>query len=90
MAMTEADRTDFQRRMAEYDSSHGIERAAGGSDLDPSVSSRDTFGLEAQARAEWQRSPAIRAEFVELGRYIAFVKADARGLVRILSRSRNA
>ena len=49
--------------------------------------SRDDLAIEAQARAEWQRSPAIRAEFGELERYVAFAKADARGLVRILSRN---
>ena len=55
-----------------------------------SPSPHDTFGIEAQARAEWQRSPAIRAEFVELERYIAFRRAEAKGLVRILGRDRGA
>ena len=68
----------------EYDG--GSERAAAAPRVAEEPPSRDDLAIEAQARAEWQRSPAIRAEFVELERYVAFAKADARGLVRILSR----
>ena len=53
---------------------------------EPPDKPRDAFGAEAQARADWQRSQAIRAEFGELERYIAFVKADAKGLVKIFGR----
>jgi len=48
--------------------------------------SRDTYGIEARARSEWERSAAIRAEFTCLEAYTAFRKAEARGLVRIISR----
>ena len=65
----------------------GSERAAAAPRAAEEPPSRDDLGIEAQARAEWLRSPAIRAEFGELERYVAFAKADARGLVRILSRN---
>jgi hypothetical protein len=52
----------------------------------PSRESYDSYGAVQAARAEWERSPAIRAEFGEFERYAAFKKAEAKGLVKIISR----
>jgi len=89
-ARREAWSTEFHRGMKEYDSSRGIERAAAAPLRGRGPIFARHFGIEAQARAEWQKNPAIRAEFVELERYVAFAKADARSLIKILGRNRNA
>jgi hypothetical protein len=52
--------------------------------------SHDTFGIEERCRREWEQSAALRAEFTCLEAYIAFRRAEAKGLVRIISRPRNA
>lgn len=86
--MTEAERSEFRRRMSEYDQAHGIHRPAAapaGESEDPPLPS-DTYGTVKAARAEWEQSPAIRAEFTCLEAYMAFKKAEARGAVRIISR----
>jgi hypothetical protein len=49
-------------------------------------SSRDTYGIEERCRSEWASSPALRAEFSSLEAYTAYRRAEARGLVRIISR----
>jgi hypothetical protein len=49
---------------------------------------RDTFGLEEICAREWASNPLIRDEFRELARYVAYRRAEARGLVRILGRGR--
>lgn len=46
----------------------------------------DDYATVQAARAEWERSPAIRAEFTCLEAYMAFRRAEARGAVRIISR----
>jgi hypothetical protein len=46
----------------------------------------DDYATVQAARAEWERSAAIRAEFTSLEAYTAFRKAETRGLVRIISR----
>jgi hypothetical protein len=48
--------------------------------------SGDSYAVVQAARDEWERSPAIRAEFGELERYLAFKKAEGKGLVKIISR----
>ncbi len=55
------------------------DKAEGGTDL---------FGLEERLGREFAASPALRDEFRTLERYIAYRKAEARGLVRILSKRR--
>jgi len=44
-------------------------------------------GLEAQARQEWDRDPALRQEFSEFPAYLAYVRADHRGLIRVSAKS---
>ena len=46
----------------------------------------DDYATVQAARAEWERSAAIRAEFTCLEAYMAFKKAEARGAVKIISR----
>lgn len=46
----------------------------------------DTFGIEERCRGEWARSPELREEFSCLEAYTAFRRAEAKGLVRIISR----
>lgn len=75
-AQARAGRLEFLRQMEEEEE----ERATA------PPSSRDTYGIEARARGEWERSAAIREEFTSLEAYTAFRKAEARGLVRIISR----
>jgi hypothetical protein len=53
--------------------------------------SRDATRIEQRARRQWEADPALREEFG--GRYeswLAYSKAEAKGLVRILGRSRGA
>jgi len=50
----------------------------------PPASSSPPTDIEAQARSDWQRDPAIRAEFGEEKVYVAFRRAEAAGKVRIL------
>lgn len=70
---------DFRRRMAEYDSSHGIARTDA-APLRPAAepSPSDVYGIEQSARSEWERNASIRLEFGQLERYVAFRKADAK------------
>jgi hypothetical protein len=49
-------------------------------------SSRDDFGIEQAALREWESSPALREEFTSYEAFLAFRKAEARGLIRIISR----
>ena len=44
----------------------------------------DEQSVEAAAQATWSGSPAVRAEFGELSTYLAFMKAEARGAVKIV------
>lgn len=92
MARDTAWAAEFHRRMEEYDSSRGIGRAAV-APLRPveELSPGDTFGIEARTRDAWARSPELRAEFGDCyERYLAFTKADRKGLIRILGRGRGA
>ena len=98
--MNEAYRAEARRRAREqFDREYGGSEASSteeqraargreimGSDSDPAASSRDTFGIEERCRSEWASSPALRAEFSCLEAYTAFRRAEARGLVRIISR----
>jgi hypothetical protein len=45
---------------------------------------KNTEGLEAQCRQEWQTSPELRAEFSSLAAYTAYRAAEARGRVGVL------
>lgn len=85
MAMTEAERAEFRRRMSEYDEAHGIRRPAPLPAEEPHPG--DSLGLIQAAKREWEQSPALRVEFGDsFERYLAFFKADSKGLVKILSR----
>jgi hypothetical protein len=44
----------------------------------------DAKTIEQRCTAEWERNQQIRGEFLKLGDYIAYEKATAQGLVRIL------
>jgi hypothetical protein len=79
---------EFHRRMEEFDSSHGIGRAAA-APLRPAEEPHpgDSLGLERAARQQWESSAALRVEFGDsFERYLAFFKADNRGAVKIISR----
>jgi hypothetical protein len=39
-----------------------------------------------KCKAEWARDQALRAEFLTLDAYIAYCKAMAKGLVKVLGR----
>jgi hypothetical protein len=52
--------------------------------------SHDTYGIEERCRGEWESSAAIRAEFRTFEVLLAYRKAEAKGLVRIFSRGRQA
>lgn len=80
----EASRLEQIRKWDEEEHASGQARATA------SPEGGDAYATVQAARAEWERSPAIRAEFGELERYLAFKKAEAKGLVRILGRSRKA
>ena len=45
----------------------------------------DVDAIEKKARAAWSADAGIRAEFISIESYIAYEKATARGMVRILS-----
>lgn len=74
---------DFEERARREEA--GAVRLHSAAEPDP----RDSLGIERAARREWESSPALRQEFSCLEAYTAFRKADARGLVRIIS-PRNA
>ncbi|MEC9434488.1 MAG: S49 family peptidase [Pseudomonadota bacterium] len=42
--------------------------------------------VEATARAEWEASADLQAEFPNVGAYVAFKKAEAKGRVRLVSK----
>jgi hypothetical protein len=87
----EAWRAEFRERMEEFDRSRGIERAAAPLRSADEPSSRDDlYGIEAQARREWESSAELRQEFGCWEAFLAFRRAGARGAVRIISRSRQA
>ena len=45
--------------------------------------------IEGEARAQWDNSPQLRAEFAgSWAAYVAYVRAEARGQVRILGRKK--
>ena len=85
----EAERAEARRQAREqFDKEYGGSEASSSSG---EPSSGDFYGIEERCKRAWDRDPGLRAEFGgQLERYIAFAKADARGLVRILGRNRNA
>jgi hypothetical protein len=44
------------------------------------------LSVEERAKKEWDSKPELRAEFKEQAAYVAFLKADAKGLVKILKK----
>ena len=87
MARDKAWSAEFHQRMAEYDAARGIQHVPAASfTAAEEPSPHDSLGIERAARAEWERSAAIRAEFTCLEAYVAFRRAEARGLVKIISR----
>lgn len=50
----------------------------------------DEDAIERAARAEWEKNSKARAEFLTLEHYLAFAKANARGLVRICGSNRTS
>ena len=46
------------------------------------VTDLDALPLEEKANKQWQKDPKLRAEFGSLSTYIAYLKADQKGLVR--------
>lgn len=44
--------------------------------------------LEEKAKQEWDKTPALREEFASLGIYVAFLKANESGKVRILGKGK--
>ena len=88
MARDKAWSAEFHRRMAEYDAARGIQHVTAASRPPAAEASPDdSLGFERFARDEWQRNASIRLEFGDcFERYLAFYKADRKGLVKILSR----
>lgn len=86
--MTPAQRDAFDRHMKEANAARGIEHAA--SAPLPATGAphpNDSLGLEQAARRKWESDPSLRVEFGDsFERYLAFYKADRKGLVKILSR----
>jgi hypothetical protein len=80
-AQAEASRRELIRKWDEE--GPGVELVA---TADPN----DFYGIEERCKRAWAQDPKLRAEFVEIERYIAFVKADQKGLVKIFGRSRQA
>ena len=44
--------------------------------------------VEERAKAEWDKSPDVRAEFLSFGSFLAYKKASEAGRVKILSRTK--
>jgi hypothetical protein len=84
MARDTAWSAEFHRRMEEYDSSRGIGRADAAPLRPVAEPSRDLYGIEERTREAWARSPELRAEFGSYECYLAYSRAEAKGLVRIL------
>ena len=79
MKLTEAER---RARGEEIMARFSTSRAPAG---EPSP--HDSLGLEQAARREWETNAAIRVEFGDsFERYLAFYKADRKGLVKIFGR----
>lgn len=78
---------EFRQRMAAYDEVHGINRPTTAPAVEDPPLPGDSYGAVQAARAEWERSPAIRAEFESFERFLAFRKADAKGLIKILRKT---
>ena len=58
--------------------------------VEPKAAAEDeSLPLEDRAKAAWEASPAVRAEFGSLAAYTAFRKADATGRVRVLRTREN-
>lgn len=88
MARDTAWGAEFQRRMREYDESRGVARPAvvPVGPEDPPLPG-DSYGAVKAARQEWEASAKLRQEFGDcFDRFLAFKRADARGLIRIFSR----
>jgi hypothetical protein len=91
MAMTEAQREQFTRQMQEYNASHGIGRRAPAPLPAEEPHPGDSLGLIDAARRQWQADPQLRVEFGDsFERYLAFFRADKKGLVKIYGRGRGA
>ena len=45
----------------------------------------DQLVLNEEAQDQWRHDPALRREFGEFSTYLAFMKADAKGAVKIIS-----
>ena len=55
----------------------------------PDVSSKpDLYGVEETCKKTWSTDPAVRSEFGEFGRYLAYTKAAMSGRARILGKRR--
>jgi hypothetical protein len=82
--MTEAQRAEFKRRMEEFDAARGIRRAPAATLPAEEPHPGDSLGLIEAARRKWESDPQLRVEFRDsFERYLAFFRANARGLVRI-------
>ncbi len=44
----------------------------------------DELSIEQEAKERWRQDPALRVEFGEFSTYLAFMKAEARGAVKIV------
>lgn len=83
----EAYRAECRRRAREqFDREYGEASSSFPGEAPPG----DTYGIEARARRQWETDPAFRAEFVEFERFVAFCRADAKGLIRIFAPGRRA
>lgn len=73
-------RADAQRADAPKPVAHAAAPA------DETPESDDDLPVEEQAKAKWDKSNAIRAEFGSLGAYTAYLKATADGRARVLGK----
>lgn len=63
--------------------------AGGGSEDQRSTVDLSTFPLEDRCKAEWEQNVGgVRDEFTSLPAYVAFARADARGGIKILQKSK--
>jgi hypothetical protein len=87
--LNEARRAEARRQAREqFDREYGSEASSSSYPAEPA--SGDTYAIVQAARAEWERSLALRAEFTSVESYVAFRKAASRGLIKIFAPGRKA
>lgn len=78
--------THFKTRKLTHITASAPISAGGGGETHTKIVDLSTLPLDERCKAEWEKSPALRAEFGQLSIYMAFTRANEAGQVKILKK----